>query len=197
MRIIRLHDALVTIILLISPFVAATATAQTNETMPVAQTSFLEVLDDARRTFQVAPLQGNVELGFGAVRQGARIDPSPAAFAGTGTVSSHRGVDHPSAEGAAIVAPGPGRASRVEVSDSDTGMLLEIDHGKGLLTRYTNLGNIAVAVGEDVEAGEVIAQVGPDPDHPHLHFEVLSMRVNPGAEYFIDPETVLPPTDVR
>lgn len=56
------------------------------------------------------------------------------------------------------------------------GILVEIRHGAGYLTRYTHLSNTLVEVGDTVEAGQLIAQSGNTglSTHPHLHYEVLA-----------------------
>lgn len=131
-------------------------------------------------TFSVAPLQVDIGSKFGP-----RTDPF------NGRPAIHHGVDYNAPEGAAIVAPAAGRVSRIEQPGNQWGhgKLLEIDHGGGLLTRYSHLSAFDVTEGQQVAAGQTIARVGNTgrSTHPHLHFMVL----RDGEP--IDPETVLPP----
>jgi murein DD-endopeptidase MepM/ murein hydrolase activator NlpD len=63
------------------------------------------------------------------------------------------------------------------------GNLVVVDHGNGISTAYAHNTSIAVAVGQQVAQGEVLAYSGNTGNStgPHVHFEV---RVNGGA---VDP----------
>ena len=67
--------------------------------------------------------------------------------------------------------------------------MLEIDHGKGLTTRYGHLSKIDAAVGNTVTRGQLIGYVGSTgrSTGPHLHYE---LRLNDKS---INPRHVLPP----
>jgi len=51
---------------------------------------------------------------------------------------------------------------------------VEIDHGYGYVTRFAHASRILVRVGEKVERGQTIAEVGRTGlvTGPHLHYEV-------------------------
>jgi murein DD-endopeptidase MepM/ murein hydrolase activator NlpD len=63
------------------------------------------------------------------------------------------------------------------------GIMVELDHGNGFLTRYAHASKVAVAQGQQVASGQVIGYVGMtgNTTGPHLHFELLDQgaRVNP------------------
>jgi murein DD-endopeptidase MepM/ murein hydrolase activator NlpD len=58
---------------------------------------------------------------------------------------------------------------------SGYGLSVEVDHGDGYVTRYAHHSKNYVAVGEVVEAGQVLAQTGTTgrSTGTHLHFEVI------------------------
>ena len=55
------------------------------------------------------------------------------------------------------------------------GVLVEINHGNGYVTRYAHNKDNLVAVGDEVEKGQTIALMGSTgrATGPNLHFEVL------------------------
>jgi murein DD-endopeptidase MepM/ murein hydrolase activator NlpD len=63
------------------------------------------------------------------------------------------------------------------------GLLVEINHGNGYLTRYGHNDTALVTVGERVRKGQAVALVGDSgrSTGPHVHFEVLlnGRTVNP------------------
>jgi murein DD-endopeptidase MepM/ murein hydrolase activator NlpD len=63
------------------------------------------------------------------------------------------------------------------------GMTIDIDHGRGLMTRYAHLSRINVAIGDRVEMGERIGAMGSTgrSTGTHLHYEIRvdGQPVNP------------------
>jgi len=63
------------------------------------------------------------------------------------------------------------------------GLTVELDHGFGYSTLYGHADKVLVRVGQRVERGDVIAQVGNTgiATSPHLHYEVRigGVPVNP------------------
>jgi len=55
------------------------------------------------------------------------------------------------------------------------GLTVEVDHGNGFVTRYAHHSKIYVSVGEEVVAGQALAQTGTTgrSTGTHLHFEVI------------------------
>lgn len=92
--------------------------------------------------------------------------------------------------------------SRVVTLDSITGNAVVLDLGGGRFALYAHLqpGSIAVAPGERVRTGQVIARLGNtgNSDAPHLHFQLMDAASPLGAEgipYGLDgftQEAVLP-----
>lgn len=87
----------------------------------------------------------------------------------------HKGIDIVAQRGAPIFAAAKGRVTFVG-PNGDFGWMVEVDHGFGLKTRYAHVNrNIPVRVGQVVERGEKVAEVGQTGlvTNPSLHYEVL------------------------
>ena len=109
-----------------------------------------------------------VKKGWLSSRYGRRTDPF------TGKPSWHKGVDFAGKRGSEIVSVAAG----VVVSSGTRygyGLLVEINHGNGFLTRYAHNESSQVRVGDIVSRGQVIARMGSSgrSTGPHVHFEVL------------------------
>lgn len=100
----------------------------------------------------------------------------------TGTISSpfgvrngraHEGIDIPAAHGSEVRAVASGVVVYADWAGT-YGMLIRIDHGNGIETRYAHLSRLQVAPGDRISAGQVIGRVGSTgrSTGPHLHFEV-------------------------
>ena len=98
----------------------------------------------------------------------------------------HSGLDFPAPIGTPIRASAGGRVVFAGWR-SDYGNQVQIDHGNGLLTRYSHASKLVVNVGDVVTPGQVVAMVGSTgrSTGPHLHFEVLK------DGEFVDPESYL------
>ena len=92
----------------------------------------------------------------------------------TSEVSLHTGVDIAAAEGEPIVAAFEGVVLSVGEEES-YGKLIEIDHGRGIVTLYAHVRDILVSTGDAVKTGDQIATVGMTgrATSPHCHFEVI------------------------
>ena len=107
---------------------------------------------------------------------GTRKDPF------NGRPAMHKGVDFAGKEDAEIIATAAGVVSWA--SDRyGYGNLIEINHGKGLKTRYGHNKNLLVNVGDVVSKGQVIARMGNTgrSTGPHVHYEILknNSQINP------------------
>lgn len=94
----------------------------------------------------------------------------------------HDGVDIASARGTLVLASGHGQIITVKRSDlvAGYGNYVEIDHGHGVVTRYSHLDNINARVGQRVKKGQPIGTVGSTGGSvaPHLHYEVIVNNQN-------------------
>ncbi|MFH2053452.1 MAG: M23 family metallopeptidase [bacterium] len=85
----------------------------------------------------------------------------------------HPGIDIAGPENSPILAAAPGEVVRTGTHDF-LGNFVEIQHGLGYLTVYGHCARLAVARGDRVQAGQVIAYMGQSGQvtAPHLHFEI-------------------------
>lgn len=90
-----------------------------------------------------------------------------------GVRRAHRGVDISAPYGAPIVAPAAGVVRRVG-REAGYGLMLEIDHGSGVVTKYAHCSRVLVRAGQTVARGVRVAAVGRSglASGPHLHYEV-------------------------
>jgi murein DD-endopeptidase MepM/ murein hydrolase activator NlpD len=97
-------------------------------------------------------------------------------------IRPHTGLDIAGPEGAPILAAGDGVVARAG-EDPYLGNYVEIQHGLGYLTVYGHCSSVAVARGEQVRRGQVVAYLGEtgEASAPHLHFEIWhnGMAVDP------------------
>lgn len=102
----------------------------------------------------------------------------------------HKGVDLAAPTGTPVYATADGIIGRAEYSRS-YGLVIYVDHGADLETRFAHLSKLAVAEGERVHKGEVIGYVGSTgrSTGPHLHYEVRvdGVAVNP-IPYMVETE---------
>jgi biotin carboxyl carrier protein len=85
----------------------------------------------------------------------------------------HEGIDVSAPMGAPIVAPAAGVVVRVG-REAGYGLVLEIDHGNGIETKYAHCSRVMVRRGQRVKRGQEIATVGNSglSTGPHLHYEI-------------------------
>ncbi len=90
-----------------------------------------------------------------------------------GDIRFHRGIDIPAPTGTPVVAVKSGVVTK-NFTGVSYGNLIEIDHGKGLSTRYAHNAENLVKVGDFVKKGDLIATIGSTgrSTGPHLHFEL-------------------------
>ncbi len=96
-----------------------------------------------------------------------------------GSIRSHSGVDLPAAHGTPIRATSDGVVGSAGWRGG-YGLAVQLDHGKGISSRYAHMSRLAVSPGQAVQRGDVIGYVGSTglSTGPHLHYEI---RVNGAA----------------
>jgi len=107
---------------------------------------------------------------------GARSDPFQ------GRTAMHGGIDLAGPVGTEIYATADGVVGRSAWAGG-YGNLVELDHGKGIQTRYGHLSKSLVTAGQRVKRGDLIARMGSTgrSTGSHLHYEVRidGKAVNP------------------
>ena len=98
---------------------------------------------------------------------GYRVDPF------LGRLALHPGVDLAEPYGAEIHAAAAGRVAHAG-PEGGYGIMVEIDHGNGLATRYAHMSEALVEEGQEVDKGAVLGRLGSTgrSTGPHLHYEV-------------------------
>ena len=99
---------------------------------------------------------------------GYRTDPF------TGRRAWHAGIDFAGKDGSDVVAVAAGVVTGAE-ERKGYGVLVEINHGGGLVTRYAHCKKLLVKVGDIVQKGQAIALMGSTgrSTGTHVHFEVV------------------------
>lgn len=144
------------------------------------QNSVLQALDLLLEGFaaeeEVLPSHMPVKKGYVSSPFGKRRDPF------TGRRRQHSGVDFAGPRGTSIFSVAGGVVS-FSGRKGGYGLVLEVDHGDGLISRYAHLNKFLVSEGEVVEKGEKIARMGSTgrSTGPHLHLEIMKdgERINP------------------
>lgn len=153
----------------------------------ILATSFKEAADtltaryrEIEATPSVMPTTGYLSSRFAAIRYHPILHEN----------LPHEGIDIAAPYGTRILAPAAGRVVQVG-RDGGYGLLVVIDHGYGLETRYAHMSRTAAVVGQEVARGDLLGWVGSTglSTGPHLHYEV---RVNGRA---VDPLKYVLPDD--
>lgn len=99
---------------------------------------------------------------------GVRSDPM------THLPSMHEGLDFVAPVGTPIVVTAAGKV--VHARDNGAyGNMVEVEHAEGFVTRYAHLQSIQVRLGQQLQPGDRVGQLGNTgrSTGPHLHYEVL------------------------
>jgi murein DD-endopeptidase MepM/ murein hydrolase activator NlpD len=108
----------------------------------------------------INPVDGGIASSFGW-----RVDPWPEFHQGLDLEADYGTPVHAAADGVVVSAGWEG----------GFGNKVAVDHGNGYQSWYAHLSRFAVAPGEHVRRGEVIAYVGAtgDATGPHLHYQLM------------------------
>jgi murein DD-endopeptidase MepM/ murein hydrolase activator NlpD len=108
---------------------------------------------------------------------GVRSDPFQ------GRAAMHAGIDLAGPSGTPIYATADGTVQRAGWNSGGYGNLVELDHGRGIATRYGHMSAILVRPGDRITRGQVIGRMGSTGRSTgcHLHYEVRidGRAVNP------------------
>jgi len=132
-----------------------------------------------------APVSGRISSPFGP-----RVAPAPGAS------TDHRGIDYSVPIGTPVRAAAPGVVVYAQWQAAGGGNTIKIEHADGYVTAYAHLSTIAVALGQQIAAGQVIGASGDTGivSGPNLHFglSINGMYVNP-VDYLGGAPTSAPP----
>jgi murein DD-endopeptidase MepM/ murein hydrolase activator NlpD len=111
------------------------------------------------------PIKADVSFTSGF---GVRSDPFHAGAA------MHPGIDLAGAYGTPIYATADGTVLRAGWNSGGYGNLIEIDHGRGITTRFGHLSAILIHAGDRIMRGQLIGRMGSTgrSTGTHLHYEV-------------------------
>lgn len=100
--------------------------------------------------------------------------------------SIHAGYDMAADTGTAVIAPGRGKVVMAE-KRIVTGWTVVLEHFPGIYTCYFHMDSVASAVGEYLEKGEKIGEVGATGlvTGPHLHWELKIHRISIDPTSFV------------
>lgn len=95
----------------------------------------------------------------------------------------HYGIDIAAPQGSPVVAPVAGKVTLVHEDMYFSGGTLIVDHGRGISSTFIHLYKILVEEGQEVEQGQVIAEIGASgrATGPHLDWRMnwFNQRLDP------------------
>ena len=148
------------------PFEPVPANFDFDESVSDLETA-LTALQEARSVAESLPLTPPMARRHVSSRYGVRPDP----FLGRSAL--HAGVDYALPQGTPVTVSAPGKVVHAGRAGG-YGKMVEIDHGRGITTRYGHMSRIDVRVGQTVTKGTPIGAVGSTgrSTGPHLHYEI-------------------------
>ena len=139
--------------------------------------SLLQDLSDKQNLLACTPAIRPVANGWITSRFGYRKSPL------TNRRELHKGYDISAPKGTPIEVSADGTVTFAS-RQGPMGLMIVVNHGHGMLTRYAHCSELIKKVGEKVKRGDIIAKVGNTgrSTGPHVHYEVHlnGIPVNPG-----------------
>jgi murein DD-endopeptidase MepM/ murein hydrolase activator NlpD len=135
----------------------------------LALSELTQALEGSRELLAATPTSLPVVKGRLTSSFGYRASPF-----GRGS-DMHLGMDMAAPVGTPVYAPASGLVLSADWSGNGYGLMITIDHGFGLTTRYAHLSEVLVEAGQQIEKGFLIAKIGNTgrSTGPHLHFETV------------------------
>lgn len=131
-----------------------------------------------KRNIQKLPIAHPLPSGRLTSRFGIRKDPF------LNRMAMHSGIDIAKKWGAPIRAAGDGIVTH-SGRKSGYGLMVEIDHGNGIVSRYAHMSKTSVKKGQRISKSTIVGKVGSSgrSTGPHLHFEtrINGKPVNPSS----------------
>jgi len=117
---------------------------------------------------QVVPSGRPIKRGWISSYFGMRNDPF------TGRREHHKGMDFAGKDGSAVIASAAGVITWAG-KRYGYGQMVEVNHGGGYATRYAHNRTILVKIGDVVEKGQQLSEMGSSgrSTGPHVHYEVI------------------------
>ncbi|MCT4655248.1 MAG: M23 family metallopeptidase [Cohaesibacter sp.] len=135
---------------------------------------YMKLKENVRRL----PIAHPLPSGRLTSRFGPRRDPF------MGRMAMHSGIDIAQARGTPIRAAGEGKVTHAG-RRAGYGLMVEIDHGNGVTSRYAHMSRVSTKKGRYISKGTVVGKVGSSgrSTGPHLHFEtrIRGKAVNPNS----------------
>lgn len=148
------------------------------ETIAERLQSTLGSLDQLKIAARKAPISSPLPNSPISSLFGNRTDPFNRRTA------FHAGIDFRAGTGTPIKATGSGVVTKAS-RNGGYGLMVIIDHGNGLTTRYAHMSRIMVKVGQTITKGKTIGKVGSTgrSTGPHLHYELRrnGKAINPSS----------------
>lgn len=151
------------------PLLEQIASLQQSVTAKKQQLAMLESLVRGHHIHEQSQLSGRpIQSGWLSSYYGMRADPF------TGSPAMHKGLDFAGKTGDDVVSTAAGIVTWAGERHG-YGLLVEIDHGDGIVTRYGHNNALSVSVGDVVTKGQAIAVMGSTgrSTGAHVHYEVI------------------------